>query len=233
MINNTEEIFNNSTEDLITSDTNIYKKIHEIGLEEIRKNWTKYSKEFVELNKLNIKNILWEDLVKKFDIDPNDIYFITLKKFANGEELVINETVKQPNIIYQNDSTLEIKGLDGYERKTLHNLCDNIGLHHESKQTGKKKKSLFIYKPDEWLWEFSKPNPFSESKEYYQNKEVEWKNKMKKLENITCDICDINCLEADLFRSVYFKGLYCEECLDYESDGQGGKLSDHKFEPCY
>ena len=48
-----------------------------------------------------------------------------------------------------------------------------------------------------------------------------------------CSICEKNGLETDLFHSVYIRGIYCNDCLEVESDGTGGTLSDHKFERFY
>ena len=46
-----------------------------------------------------------------------------------------------------------------------------------------------------------------------------------------CCICHENGYETELLHSVYITGLYCNDCLETESDGDGGLLCDHKFEP--
>jgi hypothetical protein len=74
------------------------------------------------------------------------------------------------------------------------------------------------------LREFTKKNPYSKNVEIESYKE-------KRLRNSYCDICERNGLEIELFYSVYIDGVYCNDCLETTSDGDGGRLDDHKFEP--
>ena len=145
------------------------------------------------------------------------------------------------HIKQMNEETLVFKGLDWQERKKIHILCDKIGLHHESKPNPKRKKRnrdnkhLYIYKPKLWLWEYTEENPYSKSKGERERQETERQIKkqkvQEKLSKKYCCICGKNGWETELLCSVYISGLYCDDCLDTESDGEGGKLCDHKFEP--
>ena len=53
-------------------------------------------------------------------------------------------------------------------------------------------------------------------------------NKMRRLE---CDNCCANGTETTIFGSVYIGNKYCEDCLEIVSDGGGGVMANHKFEP--
>jgi hypothetical protein len=212
-------------------DTN--KPILDISDEVIRQNWNQY-KEHYE------KSPYYEEIFRKWKIKHNisddDIYFKILKKFIDNEN--INESViyNKIHIIQENNDTLILKGLDGSERRELHKLCDKIGLFHESKVYKKNKKHMYIYKPENWLWEYTAKNPYSESDEVYKKREEEYnerqQRKAEKLRNIECDYCDKNAFDDELYVSPYITNIIaCEDCLNYESDGNGGKLGDHKFEP--
>ena len=68
----------------------------------------------------------------------------------------------------------------------------------------------------------------------YSNQEKQQERKRKLIERLSrkyCNSCNKNGWQTDLYCSVYIRGLYCEDCLKDESDGEGGKLNDHKFEP--
>jgi hypothetical protein len=132
------------------------------------------------------------------------------------------------------DGVLILKELNSWERKEYHKLCDEIGLHHESKDF-KGSRCLHISKPDEFLFEFSKANPYSMPKEYYEKREKEALEREQKkiagIKSIHCRECGISSFESELFYSCYIGGRYCQDCLDTTSDGEGGSLGDHKFEP--
>lgn len=203
--------------------------INNLTYEDIRKNWN-IQKDFVNKEQYEL---LWNDLENKFNLDNSDYYLELFKKFISEEKIILDKY--ETRIIVQDEKTLILKGLDGQERKQIHKLCDKIGLHHQSIVAKKNKKHLYIYKPDIWLWEFTCRNPFSESDEIYQQREIESNlrrnRQLEKLRNLYCYECNANGLDNELFRSVYFRGLYCEDCLETTSDGGGGLLSDHKFEP--
>lgn len=189
----------------------------DISNENIRLNWQNYKDELCNTPRYES---LWDDLINKSHIDKNDMFLPILKKFISNHNENIN--IKMLNGIYINqinDETLTIEGLDGYERKEVHQLCDKIGLHHASEKNPKRKKEkiFYIYKPKTWLWEYTEMNSYSYSKE--------------KLSNKYCCICQNTGSETDLFSSPYIGGLYCSDCLENESDGEGGILGDHKFEP--
>ena len=199
--------------------------------ETIRQNWTQY-KETIQDD-----DIIWKDWQQKMKIDNTDMYLPYLKKFIQGQNVHQEKPFDNRVYIHQyNDNILIIKGMCGYERKEMHRLCDKIGLHHESKANPKKKhkKHLYIYKPTEWLWEFTEKNPYSESPEVYEQREIESKKRQEayeqKMRNKYCCICERNGLETELYRSIYIRGFYCMDCIETTSDGDGGYLCDHKFD---
>lgn len=202
--------------------------INNKSFEDIRKNWSEYkdkiSKEQYEL--------VWNDLIDKFNLDKSNYYLSTFIKFIGCEKIHLEK--HETKIIQEDENTLILKGLDGQERKELHKLCDHIGLHHQSIVKKKNKKHLYVYKPANWLWEFTERNPYSESDEVYVLREIESKirhdKEIEKLGNLYCCECYANGSDKDLYRSVYIRGLYCDDCLETTSDGGGGLLSDHKFE---
>jgi hypothetical protein len=199
--------------------------MEDINIKNIKTNWNNYenniSKETYE--------ILWNDTIKKFDINENNYYFIILRNFIDKKKF----SYKNDKIVLENENILILKGLDGEERKEIHKLCDKIGLHHRSIKK-KKKKHLYIYKPEVWLWEFSEKNPYSESDELYKQREIQSQirkeKKLAEMKNEFCDECGANGLEKELFISVYIQGIYCDDCLEIVDDGSGEPLSCHKFE---
>lgn len=212
-----------------------------ISTENIRKNWLNYKDEFYGSP---YYKLLWNSLESKFEIDKNDVYLAIFKKFINNKEINYKKRLFSRIHINQIDTdTLVLKGLNGDERKHIHLLCDKIGLHHESKPHPKKKykKSLYIYKPKLWLWEYTEKNPYSKSEEYYKTREIERQIKQQikqqqlkeKLSKKYCCVCHENGWETELYCSVYFRGLYCNDCIETTSDGGGGTLSEHKFETLY
>jgi len=204
-----------------------------IPYEELRKDWTKYNS-LISYDS-NMFNNIWKDWINKFNIDTNDIFINTFvlnfREFITKDKF-IDKTYKRIQCHFNkiDDNTLVIKGLNGEGRKNIHKLCDKIGLHHQSIHVGKKNKHLYIYKPEIWLWEFTIRNPYSENDSVYLQREQIRENRLSKK---YCSICNTTGLNTTLFHSVYLSGYYCEDCLDIESDGEGGALSDHKFEPVY
>ena len=71
--------------------------------------------------------------------------------------------------------------------------------------------------------------------EYYklrEQKQMQQQQKYKeKMKRKYCNGCNITGLDTQLYCSVYVRELYCDNCLETLSDGDGGKLGDHKFEP--
>lgn len=207
-------------------------QINNISFEDIRKDWTKYSLSISYDS--NIFNDIWNDWINKFKINTNDMFINTFvsnfKEFITKDNFI--DKIYKRLLCHINkidNKTLVIKGLDAEQRKKIHKLCDNIGLHHKSIKVYKN-KHLYIYKPEIWLWEFTIRNPFSEDEQVYVHREL---MKHTRLRNKYCSNCNINGVDATLYHSVYISGYYCESCLDIESDGEGGVLSGHKFEPVY
>jgi hypothetical protein len=206
--------------------------------ENMRENWNQYKDTILPDSKEY--KLLWDDWYEKFDIDNKDPYVKTLRRFISHNDLPDKKMIG--NYVYvekHNEFTLIIKGLGGDGRRALHKLCDEIGLHHESKLSpsskNKRRKFMYIYKPVTWSWEFTEKNPYSESDEYYKQKSIEReernKVRLEKMSRKNCYECGSNGSEAELFHSVYIRGILCEDCLGNVSDGGGGLLNDHKFEP--
>jgi len=209
--------------------------LQSLSSETIRQNWDEYKKYCI--NTPFYENI-WNEFERKQELNVEVPFYLLLKNFVNNS---INEYENKNNINYEipNENTMIINKLDSDKRKFLHLLCDKIGLHHNSQtikiKKGKHLKKMYIYKPAVWLWEYSEKNPYSKDVEYYQKKELERQQKeIIKEDKITrkyCCICERNGLEVELFCSVYIRGLYCDECLETMSDGEGNPLNYHKFEP--
>lgn len=194
--------------------------LQNIAIIEIRKKWNIYE------DKTDIiKELAWNDWYNKFSIDKDDFYVKLFIKFIMNDDTIVNDC---NNCIVIKNNEIIFKGLNGSDRKEIHSLCDKIGLHHKSIKL-KSKKHLYIFKPKIWLWEFSEKNPYSEAPEVYQKREDK---KMARLTNMECYNCGCNGLDALLFTSVYINDIFCEDCLETVSDGDGGILDDHKFEPC-
>lgn len=195
--------------------------LEKISAEVIRKNWNIFKKNLTDITSIQYQ-ILWDGWFEKFNINKDDFYILLFKKFIEND-IIENTTT----IIKENESTLILKSLEGSERKEIHKLCDKLGIFHQSKKHPKKKykKFLYIYKPVNWLWEFTERNPYSEPDEVYKEREKNYKKKI-----LYCYGCGTNSEEQYIFRSVYIRNLYCESCLEIISDGCGGVLRDHKFE---
>jgi hypothetical protein len=204
----------------------------DISYETIRQNWTQYK------DTIQDDDNLWKDWQQKTKIDNTNIYLPYLKLFIQGQNVHHEKPFQNGVLICQQaNNTLIIKGMCGYERKEMHRLCDKIGLHHESKVNpkNKNKKHFYIYKPTEWLWEFTERNPYSENPEVYEHREIESKKKREAYEERMrrkyCCVCGENGMETELFYSPYYAQLYCIDCLEITSDRDGGIMSDHKYEP--
>ena len=135
--------------------------------ETIRQNWNLY-KETIPITSLEYET-LWNEWYEKYKINKNDELVKMLKNFIIGKDFQ-----KSKNKILQDENTLILKKVKGERRKKIHEICNIIGLHHESKKTNDiYGKNLYIYKPKEWLWEFTEKNPYSKSEEYYEKKNKE------------------------------------------------------------
>ena len=129
---------------------------------------------------------------------------------------------------------LRLRGLSSKDRLHVHDRCNSYGFEHKSENeevitnTGKKKKSkvervLVIWKPEKWCWEHTE----TDSGKYVKPKRY-YKRRVK-----YCDNCGASSDDAELLISPYGFGPYCEDCIETMSDGQGGEMSGHKFEPVF
>lgn len=193
-----------------------------LSFEEMRRTWNEHSAHTPQ----NVYENIWNDWCQKFDVSASDPNTLLLKKFI--------ENKIQPSrkcVLSENGNHLTLYGLKGPRRYELHVLCDKLGLHHKSTGDGGS-RLLHLYKPEPWLWEFSAKNPYSEAPEAYQKRYQQKQTRHRqRLARKECCECGANGLEAELFQSPYLDGYYCEDCLDTVSDGNGGVLGAHKFEP--
>ena len=209
-----------------------------ISCDVIRQNWN--------IHKDNITNspfydIIWSDWENKYNDFIKNIFYPILKKFILDHNIghIDNIDLYKYNII-QEKNTLILKGLDKKVRKEVHILCNNMGLYHKSVKITNSKKDLLIYEAPNWLWEYTDPNPHCSIGEYYKKKNQYHEQKRKKqqelldaeeLERTYCDGCGKTAVETQLYCSVYIYDLYCDDCLETLSDGDGEPLGCHKFEP--
>lgn len=189
--------------------------LNDISSENVRKNWDTYKD---SVRNTSYYDVLWKNLIDKFDIDESGTYFSILKKFIDDEEIDCESLAITKIFVEKPDNdTIILKRLDGSLRLYVHLLCDKIGLHHQSKSNShhsrKNNRDLYIYKPTIWLWEYTKENPYSKpSSRHY------------------CIVCGKNGSETELFRCASIYGTYCSDCIDTTSDGEGHDLCDFKFE---
>lgn len=204
-------------------------EMEKIPKEQIRKEWSKYKDE-VDVKSQFYEDI-WDDWCKKYKEDKNEIYVKILKSFIDDTAIPkVNGILDHRVTIIKEEDTLNIRHASSYDRAIMHQLCDLIGLHHETKQYGgknNKKKKLCVEIPDNWSWEFTNDLHLIERERI----ERKLNPRIEKMKRMYCRECEKNGLETELFHSAYIRGIYCQNCLDIESDGDGGVLSDHKFEP--
>lgn len=160
--------------------------------EHIRKNWTEYSK-VIQTNSTEYE-LLWFDVYKKHNITYNNPNMLLLKEF-----------------IESTNKNMTFKEKSKAERKELHELCAVVGLHHFSSGTGKKRK-LKIFKPKQWLWDFT-PEKVKTQPEIYVK------------ENLHCDVCGKQKEDNQLYVSPYIQNVICETCLNEDEE-----LNCHKWE---
>ena len=210
------------------------RTLQNICCDAIRQNWNNHI--INGITKTPYYDTVWSDWENKYAEFTKNVFYPILKRFVMGNNIGQIESYKnQYHIIQEDERTLILKGLDNADRKQVHRLCDNIGLHHESKQIKKGGKHLWIYKPKVWLWEYTEKNPYSESDEVYQLRDqiqiqIE-ENRKKRMKLVYCDGCDCDGWDKQLYCSWIVRELYCDDCLETLSDGYGNKLGDHKFEP--
>lgn len=200
-------------------------------MENIRENWTECKKDICNEKKEKV----WLAWCDKFNKNIHNTDISLLKKFIDGhvtntKKISYNKTKKE----------LILSNYNNKQRYRLHTLCDELGLHHKSMSVNNK-RILHIYIPEPWLWEYSEKNPYLESPEFYEEKrkkaiereEKEKKERIDILKKRYCSLCDISAYDTDLFGSLRIRGLYCSDCLENESDGEGNELLAYKFELLY
>lgn len=190
-----------------------------VDYEQIRKNWHSYRNEYA-VNTLEY-DAIWKSWIKKYKRNENSAIYKILRRFIdnnksqNKQTITYQDLINEKNIqvIKKSHNKIILRGLDGDKRKSTHLLCDEIGLHHVS-ENYRGGRDLCIIMPKNWSWEFSQKNPY-----------IPWKARKY------CSECGMNGIETQLFCSPYISELFCEDCIDSLSDGDGGELSGHKFEP--
>jgi hypothetical protein len=197
--------------------------LNELSSENIRQNWDTYKD---HVRNTPYYDTLWKTLIDKSNIDESNTYFSILKNFIDNENTDYKTIEFTKTIIQKIDNnTLVFKGLKGELRLYIHELCDKIGLYHESKTTARTtmgvNRDLYIYKPTSWLWEYTEKNPYLSSSN---------RNRSRSRSRNSCDLCGKYESETELFRCVAISGTYCDECIDTISDGDGHDLCDFKFE---
>lgn len=190
--------------------------ISQIPPEQLRRNWTTYA----NLVSPDLYDKVWIHWSQKFNIKLDEPDIILGREFI--ENKVVTTNIRQ---IAQNGRELILSDLPNHRRANIHALCDKLGIHHQS-LTIHNQRQLHLYKPDSWLWEFSTKNPYTDPVE-----ESKRNRRRQRLARKYCSECGVTGLEAELFVSPYRYELYCEDCLETTSDGDGGLLCDHKFEP--
>jgi hypothetical protein len=110
----------------------------------IRKYWFLY-KDLVEYK---LYKEIFNSWAEKFHVKINEPNAILLRKFLCRE-------IKENNKIALNDNEMKLYSFTPKDRHMIHRLCDNLGLHHQTVDD-----ILYVYIPDDWSWEYSKPNPY-------------------------------------------------------------------------
>jgi hypothetical protein len=199
----------------------------DVSAEQLRQDWQQPQAE------TEVPAYLWEDWHRKFNIGMQDPYAKALKTFIANKSF---RKGRYGEAYFEkvDDEKLMVRA-EGYERKKLHKLCDEIGLHHESRPSRSKlSRTMFIYKPELWRWGYSAANPYSKSPEDYAKQSVESTKAQARtkarLERKYCSACLRTGLEVELLHSVHAPGIFCEECLEHEEDENGHPLNCHKFE---
>ncbi len=124
--------------------TNWTPKEHK-ATECLRRKWDYYSKETHPYknhlrNKENqVYEMLWDTWYDKFRVDPKNEKIQLLREFIENEFV----------------TTCMYTSFTAYERKQYHELCDKLGLDHETIVLDCEKRALIISKPKVWRWEYT------------------------------------------------------------------------------
>ena len=241
--------------------------LNDLSPEKIREHWIDYAARIPIDSPLY--STLWETWAKKFNVNLEDPMVSLCRRFiesfmtateketakttSNSSATAHETTAKTqegkatpPAVassisheMKSGENPLIIKGMDGFRRLKAHQLCDILGLHHQSVQAQKKKKkhmqakNMHLRRPENWSWEFSFQNPYSNNPDFYQRQSAECTTSRheKRSMDKCCDGCGAS--GTLLLGNCHIHELYCEDCIEVVSDGDGGLLSDHKFEPMY
>ena len=185
---------------------------------DVRKNYQQFKEQLKE--NPQYEDFLWNTFCRKFDINTTDKYFILLKKFINNEKILIN--CKDDFFIQKGENTIVLYDISKQNNFHINSLCDHLGLHYELKPC-QTKYVTYVYKPQNWSWEFTEKNPYVNTcipnpvKQPVPKKTKKNKNTIQK-KNIIMQKCFIcNKIDEDLNMkksSVYSQKIFCKNCYD-------------------
>jgi len=170
----------------------------------IRKHWPTFQ-DAIQLDSLEYRLIL-EAWRAKFELESTTL-LDRLERFARHD-------VAERELIFE-DLAVEA-------RRECHELCDQLGLHHESQTIRRRKRSarvLHVTKPQAWAWEFSAPNP--SNRDY----EARRQRSGRRLRNKSCSECGRSGLEVELLCNAFVRDLFCVDCVEADDE-----LNAHKWE---
>lgn len=169
------------------------------------------------LDDIEIKPNLFTKQTNNIQIDKN-----TWNKWieeANKSDCFANECLQPEHYNELDDMLFEMCNAKGYhelshtlnneDRKFMHLRCDQLGINHESKNIGKKKRILTIRIPHDW--KLSTPIKIHRPKKPHHKR--------------SCNEC--GCDSEELFVNPFIHGAYCTYCIESIYDPDGG----HKWEP--
>jgi hypothetical protein len=124
--------------------TNWTPKEHK-ATECLRRKWDYYSqkthpyKNHLRNKESQVYELLWDTWYDKFRVDPKNEKIQLLREFIENEFV----------------TTCMYTSFTAYERKQYHELCDKLGLDHETIVLDCEKRALTISKPSVWRWEYT------------------------------------------------------------------------------
>jgi hypothetical protein len=235
-----------------------------ISQEYIRKNWLVYKENVINTPYYEIMWDLFEkeQKIKKDDIYLDILKKFITGTNIDEEQKEFNNNYNDICINKIDEETLMIENIDRYDRKELHILCDKIKVHHESENIDKcncegkckcrskcncenkgkskckckgTKRVLYIYKLDNWCWEFTK-NPYiithvvkTPKKSVKNKKQSEKQRYISEMEKTFCDRCNINGNNELLMFSMWSNEIICEKCMKI-ADEKGEEIGAYKVE---
>lgn len=220
--------------------------LQNISCELVRKDWINY-KDIISTEQ-SYYRLIWNDWIRKHNIDENCPFVKIVHCFIEKSPIDSYTKIKYKNYIFEleSDNHLIIKHMSSPERKQLHNICDLLGLHHQTlfyqyvNKNNKtvNKKGFNVYIPENWCWEFSEANPYGGV--YLQNiKQKKDKIKREKerekqaMFNSKCEKCKQKGSVAPLYISLHYDIIICEKCSNITKGKDGYFVSDFKMESLY